>query len=556
MSTRASFDLIDQPWVPCATLEGGPPRDLSLRETFARAPSLREVADASPLVTVALYRLLLAVLHRTHGPRTTAEWRAIWERGHFDLDALDAYFSQWRERFDLFHPVRPFYQTARIETRNAKPVREFIFGMTLGNYALLFDHSNNATELALAPAAAARHLLAFHSFAVGGLIGLQSCEPPVAPYKSAVAAPLNTSAVAVVRGGTLFETLLLNLVRYDGAHGYPFYFGAADRPAWERDERIVVGPRQPDGYLDLLTWQSRRLLLLPEEIGSETLVRRVVIMNGSQIPHDWHSWESETMVAYRSNPRAKPQELPWIPIRFSPDRALWRDSTALFQSVADQHRRPKTIDWARDVLFEVPGARGGALSVDLYGLSTDQASILLWRHERFPLPPALLDDRDRYNWLRRGVELAEEVGALFRTGFDAARDSKRKVPRPMQVLAEALAAQAEGQEPRREAVSEIAAALDPSAAWWARLEIPFRTFIRELGDETEETDGRAYMAWTATLRQAARATFAEVVDGLGDSARALRAAARTEPLFDWRLGAILGPAPTSSPASPGEEHAA
>ena len=35
--------------------------------------------------------------------------------------------------------------------------------------------------------------------------------------------------------------------------------------AWEREAETVKDERRPDGYLDLLTWQSRRILLIPEE---------------------------------------------------------------------------------------------------------------------------------------------------------------------------------------------------------------------------------------------------------------------------------------------------
>ena len=36
-----------------------------------------------------------------------------------------------------------------------------------------------------------------------------------------------------------------------------------DVPAWELDQENVAIDRQPKGYLDLLTWQSRRIKLIP-----------------------------------------------------------------------------------------------------------------------------------------------------------------------------------------------------------------------------------------------------------------------------------------------------
>ena len=96
-----SFNLIDQPWIPCISQEGQP-QDLSLRDVFARAPDLREIRDNSPLVTAALHRFLLAILHRNFGPEDEAAWAKLWKAERFDTPVLDAYFAQWHNRFDLY----------------------------------------------------------------------------------------------------------------------------------------------------------------------------------------------------------------------------------------------------------------------------------------------------------------------------------------------------------------------------------------------------------------------------------------------------------------------
>lgn len=58
------FNLVDQSWIPCLLRDGGKPQELSLRDTLIGAHEIRELCDDSPLVTVSLHRLLLAVLHR------------------------------------------------------------------------------------------------------------------------------------------------------------------------------------------------------------------------------------------------------------------------------------------------------------------------------------------------------------------------------------------------------------------------------------------------------------------------------------------------------------
>src|SRR5258708_1796114 len=114
-----SFNLVDEPWLPALDASGGTVT-LSLREALLRAPALREIFDPSPLVTAALHRLLLAVLHRTHGTADMAAWCAVWRRGEFDAAALNGYLDEWRPRFDLFDAERPFYQVPRLD--DAEPL--------------------------------------------------------------------------------------------------------------------------------------------------------------------------------------------------------------------------------------------------------------------------------------------------------------------------------------------------------------------------------------------------------------------------------------------------
>src|SRR5437773_2396779 len=96
------FNLIDQPFIPCV-MPNGSCGTFGLRETFMRADEIREIRDGSPLVTLALHRLLLAILHRNFGPRDMKEWRHLWEAERFDAAALETYFKRWSEHFDLFH---------------------------------------------------------------------------------------------------------------------------------------------------------------------------------------------------------------------------------------------------------------------------------------------------------------------------------------------------------------------------------------------------------------------------------------------------------------------
>src|SRR4051794_12147009 len=109
-----SFNLVDEPWVP-VVWQDGTVGEVGLRDALVRAHEIRELVESSPLVTVSLHRLLLAILHRTFGPETFEAWKALWRRGHWDAETLDTYFAAWRHRFDLFDPERPFLQGPPLE---------------------------------------------------------------------------------------------------------------------------------------------------------------------------------------------------------------------------------------------------------------------------------------------------------------------------------------------------------------------------------------------------------------------------------------------------------
>ncbi len=79
-----TFNLLEEKWLPCVMTDNAL-RSLSLREVLTDAPNARELVGDSPPVTIALHRLLLAILHRAlSAPRDADEWNEIRETGNFD----------------------------------------------------------------------------------------------------------------------------------------------------------------------------------------------------------------------------------------------------------------------------------------------------------------------------------------------------------------------------------------------------------------------------------------------------------------------------------------
>src|SRR5262249_51626163 len=142
-------------------------------------------------------------------------------------------------------------------------------------------------------ASAACWLVAFQAFALGGTITREKGKKP-----SADAGQLVKSAVVLAKGDNLFQTLMLNLVQYSADEEKPFAFSAdRDKPAWEREGETSPIDRRYDGYLDLLTWQSRRVKLVPErdEDGDLRGVWGVIAMQGFELPDRYSRHQRESM---------------------------------------------------------------------------------------------------------------------------------------------------------------------------------------------------------------------------------------------------------------------
>ena len=537
----ANFNLVDEPWIPCIMADDARSvRDLSLSEALLHSSVIREILDASPLVTLALHRVLLAIVHRVFGPEDSVEWQALWRHRSLEPQPVLAYLGKWRERFDLFDECQPFYQSRSLDFQYEHSIALLVPEMaSSANSATLFDHTLVAS---LSPAQSARYLIAFQSFAVGGLISLEKGQDP-ALYKFAYAAPLTRASVCLVKGVNLFETLMLNLHRLSQTDAEPFESTAGDAPIWERSEEVRAGDRIPTGYLDLLTWPSRRVRLRPSCSSDGTVsVERVVIMKGNQFPEGWSSHRRETMVAFKRNPKPNKGQDPWPQLGFREDKAAWRNSLALLQSVEEDQERPKTVDWLYDLVLEGALDRRAVFPLDIYGVSTDKALVRFWRHERLPLPLAYLDDRDLLAKLKDGLALAESVGRLFSGGFVAITTGKgsKRVPSPFRKLAAVALSPLDDTKADPGAVGKFLEHLAPGRPYWSRLETPFKQFMVKLAEEKAgNKPGSAFRGWVAALRDSAVGAFKEGTLGLDGTGRTLRAVAMAEREFNRRLRELL-----------------
>lgn len=518
-----SFNLVVEPWLPCLVRDG-PPRELSLREALLRAHELESLNDASPLNTAALHRLLLAIVHRVFGPADRHAWAALWKRGHFPAEPLEQYLSAWQHRFDLFDAKRPFYQDASIDPQSAGPITRLLPEQASEGAPTLFDHSLDAALTPLAPSAAARALVAYQAFALGGTVSREKGDSP-----SDIAAPLVKGAVTLVRGPTLFHTLLLNAVRYDPTRDQPFHTQGEDRPAWEHDHAARPGERWPAGYLDYLTWQSRRIRLFLADEAGQMGVTRVAIWKGCRLPEQWQPWTREPMLAFKRRQQAKANDMPWLPVGFTDHRVLWRDSLALVQSVADQTVRPRVLEWVNGLVEDELLDQAATLPLDILGMQSNQARVLLWRHERLLLPLRYLGDEALVTALGIALHDAERVGEALRSATYVFAQ---------EILAPAYA----GRTPDRKTVSALVESLATERAYWAAIENAFQPLLLDLPHDRQEEDGQpiygttALPAWREQVRREARTSLARATQTVG-GVRGLRGAAQAERALRFKLAA-------------------
>ncbi|MGW0590259.1 type I-E CRISPR-associated protein Cse1/CasA [Streptosporangium sp. NPDC002607] len=403
-----SFNLVDQRWMPIL----GQADNVSLIDLFRQADKLPGIGGESPTMTAALYRLAIAVLHRALKPIDGAVWKQIWQAREFPIEQILDYLGPLRHRFDLFGD-EPFYQCRELATAQPKSAALLVPCKSSGNNVTLFDHTTSDTRVTLTPAEAARWLVTVQAFDLGG-----TKTPGATQDKSSTAAPCARGAVFLVRGMTVFETLMLNLPAYEPGRR-PMNTLAGDAPVWERPQFSAM-PRKavvPKGWTALLTWQSRRVWLrrTRNEDGS-VAIGEVVICPGDSLHKEFQLSHVDQHMAFYSDKVT--------PLRIDRERALWRSANALVARSGALEPRggvpPRTFAWLRETQKAAGLKLPQLIPVTAYGLVNKQSKLITWAAEDIVLPARLLDpaETEAATVLEFALRTAEEVGSLL---FEQAR---------------------------------------------------------------------------------------------------------------------------------------
>ena len=515
------FDLLTEPWLPVGMLDGRA-ETWNLLDLYARAHEARGLSEPSPLAFTATMRFLLAILHRSYnGPADPAEWAEIRERGRFAMEPIAAYLDRYRDRFDLFHPERPFAQMpdAAGNPGDEKPITQLSFERVSGNNGTLYDHSVDEQPLPVSAGDAARLVLTAHQY---GFAGAQIFRdtPMIAGY------------CLMLEGANLFETLTLNLQAYNDEEPEGLA-RAGDAPWWELSADPDIDPdgNLPRGLTDLLTWRGRRMLLVPDDDG---MVRRCWYRPGYQVRAGVKIDPFKRCV-----PNAEDgQDLRWFPRGFQPDRALWRDSYAFFpkeyedRSTRRTAPRPTIISWLDRVRMHYVRNRGARLrdhpSLVATGVVNTQAKIHLWRMDRLPLPLSVLGDPNRYRRVEDAIAYTDKVREALRT---AARVYARHV------VGKGV------RDPAPEDIDREIRSLRFEARYWAALDRGFQGFLNEL--ETDDPSG-ALDGWRHTLRGVATNAYFDATDATNTDGLRMAGQAMGSRALSRQLATVLQPADTGA----------
>lgn len=464
-----TFDLRDEPWIPVLRTDGTP-TTLSLRETFRQAMRIQKISAELPTQSFALLRVMLAICHDAVGFHTMEDTARLLADG-LDLDAIDAYLDHHSDRFDLFHPARPFMQVATLRTAKGEiaGLEKLISDVPNGNPFLTMRNGGGLAKVTAAEAAV--WLVHAQAFDPSGIRSAAVGDPETSGGKGYPIGPSWSGQLGgvVLHGANLDETLRYNIVPTERRDG--------DVPVWAQphpqSERRTMEPIRV-GSVQLLTWQSRRIRLVGDRDG----VTGLVLAQGDKMtPQNRHEVEAMTSWRY-SKPQTKKFGIDvYMPLKHDPSRTAWRGLPRLITSAPfqedghDAFRPSHTIahlgaQESQDLL----DTSLQQLSLEVVGLDygPQDATIAESVHDVLALPPSLLTE--------------EAVGVVV--ALHDCIETADRVIWALGRMASNIAAAAGD-------FDGLAGASDSAKLQaWSALDIPARTWIRTLDAETDPIEAR------------------------------------------------------------------
>jgi CRISPR system Cascade subunit CasA len=515
---ETTFDLREERWIPVVR-EDGTPMELSLREVLRDTPQLREIRDPLPTVEFGLYRLLVTLVLDIFELKSADDLESLLKTGEFDEVRMDEYFEEWHDRFDLFHPVRPFLQTQGMKDEKSKPLAGLLHPIPAGTNANHFHHGNERS-FGVSPACAARLLTTIAPFMTAGGAGLSPSINGAPPW------------YAMVKGRTLFETLCLNCPVLSDL--LPQAQGEAP-PAWRSNIPVSAQRRSGASLLEALTWQPRRIQLVADGSGRCSLTGREMLMlvkemkfsAGFGAGFEWTDPQVAFRIGKEGSSVLRPQE----------GRAAWRDTGPIALLRADEYQsengkmrfeRPAIVSQFAFLHQHKMVDKSLPLNLVIYGIRSDlKMKVFEWHRVELSLPTPLLWKTQFQRDAQQEMDQADKVAYALRQAI------KKCYPR-------------EGVGNKAAFNSLIARALND---FWTALRLNFETLLHELVALTEEDAAdrvECITRWRKVIRIVAETALHAAIDDLDNDADALERRTAALRFFDTKLFFMLNPGSTTN----------
>lgn len=369
------YDLRFEPWIPVERLDGTADV-VSIRDALVGAHQIRRLSSEIPGEGLALLRLLLALVYCINyefeevGEKQKKEcWEKLRSQGYFGVDQVDEYLADYPHEFDLFDDEHPFYQVPGLAYMGEKEfdsVSELMLDVPKPEKFLFSMRSPEHLD-SLPFDLAARYLVVAQAYNTAGIkspvVGNTSAKngKAYAPKGALGTGWCGVLGGIYLEGQNFFETLVLNFVLFLSNISV---IASDDYAPWEREVPSAdTCQREPTGPVDLLTWQSRRIRLVPSEDGS--CVRGVIISYGDiLVPANKQRYEM--MTGWRESKQQQKKlgtaTVPLMPIAPDTARALWRGLPSLLALADGGKLRPGVIRWMSE-LQEAQSAEDWRLNV-------------------------------------------------------------------------------------------------------------------------------------------------------------------------------------------------
>lgn len=356
------YDLRFEPWIPVERLDGTADV-VSIRDALIEAHRIRRLSGEIPGEGLALLRFLLSLVYCICAPPEEAgekekreRWEELRSRGRFETGEVEEYLDDFPCEFDLFDDKHPFYQVPDLAYMGEKefdPISEFMLDVPKPE-KFLFSMRGPGHLDSLSFDLAARYLIVSQAYDTAGIkspaVGNTSARngKAYAPKGALGTGWCGALGGIYLEGGSLFETLLLNFVLFLSNTSVT---APDDYAPWEREASSAdTCQREPAGPIDLLTWQSRRIRLIPSEDSSS--VRGVIISYGDVlIPANKQRFEM--MTGWRESKQQQKKlgtaTVPLMPVAPDTARALWRGLPSLLALADEGKLRPGVIRWMSEL---------------------------------------------------------------------------------------------------------------------------------------------------------------------------------------------------------------